>query len=592
MRIVFMGNNYVGWEIFKRLVAKGEDILGLVLHPDNTAKYKSHFIMTSKGLPCFTWEPQDLKKIEYLKKLEDLQPDIIISVLFGYILKQDVLKIPKKGCINIHNGYLPYNKGVNANVWSIIDGTPAGATIHYMDEGIDTGNIIARKEVPVTFSDTGKTLYLKSEEACISLFEDTWESIKGGTCPSIAQNLDEGTAHTSKQMQNLDQVFLEKTYTGQRLINLLRARTFEPFEGIHVLHEGSKYHLKLAIEGVNKAKAQNESCKTLEISSFSSLDSLNALGIDEVIGSGYENDLKIPRDSIIRYRKSLIDELLKNTERVIGYAAISNGRCLGIIVVRYSDWDSGILDFTYGNISLFQVLPGAGAEIGSELLEFAVNKAKEWDIDCLSSRISYKESNLIHALERKGFQLMDVSITLGISSSDICSSENKSEGENVRSATVDDLPELREIARSNFRYSHFHMDNRISHGLSNDLFACWTENAVKGRASEVLVLELNEEILGFVTLNVNNHSQREMSIAIGELDLLVVKAKNQGKGLGSKLVMAGLNWFKSRVQFVETRTQLMNNFAINTFKRHQVKLQSNGISLPSGATFHGWIKDK
>ena len=178
MRIVFVGNNYLGWQVFKRLVDGKEDIIGLVLHPDEKSAYKSHILETARDTSCFVWDAPSLKNPVYLKKLKELEPDLILSVLFGYILKKNVLEIPKQGCINIHNGYLPYNKGVNANIWSIIDGTPAGGTIHFMDEGIDTGDIIARREVPVLFSDTGKTLYKKTEEACISLFEETWDSIK------------------------------------------------------------------------------------------------------------------------------------------------------------------------------------------------------------------------------------------------------------------------------------------------------------------------------------------------------------------------------------------------------------------------------
>ena len=225
MRIVFVGNNYLGWQVFKRLVDGKEDIIGLVLHPDEKSAYKSHILETARDTSCFVWDAPSLKNPVYLKKLKELEPDLILSVLFGYILKKNVLEIPKQGCINIHNGYLPYNKGVNANIWSIIDGTPAGGTIHFMDEGIDTGDIIARREVPVLFSDTGKTLYKKTEEACISLFEETWDSIKSGTMQRTPQDQKKGTFHAKAHLSNLDRIFPDNMYKGQELVDIIRART-------------------------------------------------------------------------------------------------------------------------------------------------------------------------------------------------------------------------------------------------------------------------------------------------------------------------------------------------------------------------------
>ena len=69
--------------------------------------------------------------------------------------------IPPKGCINFHLSYLPYNRGKKPNVWPIIDGSPAGVTMHYIDNDIDSGSIVAQSEVKVDIVDTGKTLYNK-----------------------------------------------------------------------------------------------------------------------------------------------------------------------------------------------------------------------------------------------------------------------------------------------------------------------------------------------------------------------------------------------------------------------------------------------
>ena len=88
---------------------------------------------------------------------------------------------------------------------------------------------------------------------------------------------------------------------------------------------------------------------------------------------------------------------------------------------------------------------------------------------------------------------------------DIHDSGSDLNGGIIRSANMKDLSTLKQIARSNFRFSHFHMDPKFPKDRANNLFACWVENAIKGISSNVLVLETNNEIAGFVTLNINQY---------------------------------------------------------------------------------------
>ena len=86
-----------------------------------------------------------------------LEPDIGLSVLLGYILAPEFLSRFARGAVNLHLAYLPYNRGSNPNVWSIVERTPAGATLHWMDAGVDTGDIIAQATTDVAADDTGET---------------------------------------------------------------------------------------------------------------------------------------------------------------------------------------------------------------------------------------------------------------------------------------------------------------------------------------------------------------------------------------------------------------------------------------------------
>lgn len=101
--------------------------------------------------------------------------ELIFSLHAKIIFPKDVVEATR--CVNIHPGYLPYNRGMFPHVWSIINGLPAGATIHEMDKGIDTGPILARKGVEVLESDTSESLYKRVLEAEINLLNETIDDI-------------------------------------------------------------------------------------------------------------------------------------------------------------------------------------------------------------------------------------------------------------------------------------------------------------------------------------------------------------------------------------------------------------------------------
>ncbi|MFX0142252.1 MAG: methionyl-tRNA formyltransferase [Candidatus Hodarchaeota archaeon] len=245
LKIIFFGNNRVALEVLKYLKQEKENIVGLVVHPDSRAKYKSEILEVFPKKVVF--EGDKLKESAVINQLKELNPDIFLSIYFGYILSPEVLKIPSRGAFNLHPAYLPYNKGVHPNVWSIVDGTPAGATIHYMDEGVDTGAIIGRKKVESDYSDTGKTLYEKLEISAIELFKEIWPSIKKDEISTIKPE-EEGTMHYLKDFVSLDEIDPNKEYKALDLINILRARTFPPYKSAFVRIGGKKYYIEITLK--------------------------------------------------------------------------------------------------------------------------------------------------------------------------------------------------------------------------------------------------------------------------------------------------------------------------------------------------------
>ncbi|MBI4333144.1 MAG: formyl transferase [Chloroflexi bacterium] len=253
MRILLMADYWAGHEIAKYLKGKSENIVGLAVHPPRMEGYLNrgytNKIVQALGLPRNKiFDGDEIQRGTCLDDIRKLKPDIILSVFWGLLLKPELLAIPLYGCINVHLAYLPYNRGKNPNVWAIVDGTPAGVTLHYIDEGTDTGDIIAQTMIAVEPIDTGETVYNKSVHESVELFKRTWPDIRDGKPNRTEQNENKATSHLAKDLRKLDVIDLDKKYTARELINLLRARTFPPHPSAYFVDNGKKVYARVSLE--------------------------------------------------------------------------------------------------------------------------------------------------------------------------------------------------------------------------------------------------------------------------------------------------------------------------------------------------------
>lgn len=248
MRIVYFANNWLGWQIGKWLKSHKEEIVALVIHPKHQQKYADELI-SELHLPAERIiDAPTLRTSEGIAKIKEINPDMGLSIMFGFILKPDMINLFPKGIINLHPSYLPFNRGAYPNVWSIVEETPAGVSLHYIDSGIDTGGLIAQKQISVEPIDTGKSLYKKLEEESLKLFKEQWPLIKSGRHLSIPKNIDEiGSYHRKKDIVDIDKIDLDKEYEARTLINILRARTFPPYNGAYFVENGRKVYLRLEL---------------------------------------------------------------------------------------------------------------------------------------------------------------------------------------------------------------------------------------------------------------------------------------------------------------------------------------------------------
>ena len=129
-------------------------------------------------------------------------PDFIVSYGYKYILKAPLLEHYPDRVINLHISYLPWNRGYHPNFWSFLDNTPRGVSIHFIDEGIDTGDLLAQKEV--TFGpeeDTLEKTYGRLRVEMENLFRESWPAIRSQAIAPTKQDESVGSFHYKRDLE-------------------------------------------------------------------------------------------------------------------------------------------------------------------------------------------------------------------------------------------------------------------------------------------------------------------------------------------------------------------------------------------------------
>jgi methionyl-tRNA formyltransferase len=247
VRYLYLANDWLGREVLRFLVAQECPPVGLVVHPPRRGAYQADMVALARLPPNRVFDGSSLREAQTVAAIEALGCELALSVLFEYILRPDFLRLFPRGCLNLHPGFLPHNRGSNPSTWSIIEGTPPGAAIHFMDEGIDTGDLVARRQVAARPTDTGATLYRRIQKAGLILFRDTWPAIRSGNPTQRPQMLENGAYHRAKDLAAVEHIDLDRTYSARVLIDLLRACTSSSRPGAYFVRDGRRVFLRLRL---------------------------------------------------------------------------------------------------------------------------------------------------------------------------------------------------------------------------------------------------------------------------------------------------------------------------------------------------------
>lgn len=158
-----------------------------------------------------------------METLRQLAPDLIVVLAYGQLLPKEVLELPKYHCINLHASLLPAYRGAAPIQWVILNGeTKTGVTAQQMEEGLDTGDMLVKKEIAIGAEETAEELYERLSELCVETLSETLEQLEAGTLQGTPQD-DAQSSYASRITKEMSALDFHKP--AQKLHDQIRAIT-------------------------------------------------------------------------------------------------------------------------------------------------------------------------------------------------------------------------------------------------------------------------------------------------------------------------------------------------------------------------------
>lgn len=242
LKILFMGTPDFAQESLKSIYDAGFEIIGVVTNPDKPkgrgmklaySPVKEYAL--EKNLKIY--QPIKIRNnTEFLDEIKTLAPDVICVVAYGKILPKEILEIPKLGCINVHGSLLPKYRGAAPIQWAVLNGEKiTGITTMYMDEGMDTGDMILKEEVEIGPEETTGELWQKLSKLGGEILVKTLKLIEEGKAPREKQTEEA----TLAPMLNKEMALIDwENSDANKIHNLIRG--LNPIMGAYSYIDGKK----------------------------------------------------------------------------------------------------------------------------------------------------------------------------------------------------------------------------------------------------------------------------------------------------------------------------------------------------------------
>ena len=211
MKVIYMGTPDFSVGALEAIIKAGHEVVLVVTQPDKP-KGRGKAMQASPVKECAlshgieVFQPTKIRESENVEYLRKFGADIFVVAAFGQILPKSILDMPKYGCVNIHASLLPKYRGAAPIQWAVINGDEVtGVTTMLMNEGIDTGDMIAKKQVRLAEDETGGSLFDRLADTGAELIVETMKMLEEGTAEFTPQNSEEAT-HTSMISKELGSI--------------------------------------------------------------------------------------------------------------------------------------------------------------------------------------------------------------------------------------------------------------------------------------------------------------------------------------------------------------------------------------------------
>jgi len=237
-RIVVCAYHNVGYRCLEELLRQGANVAIVFTHEDSPSEeiwFSSVRELADKhDIP---WRTTDINAPENISLLREIAPRFIFSFYYRNMIRQEVLDIPIEGALNLHGSYLPMYRGRVPVNWVIINGeSETGATLHYMVEKPDAGDMVDQEKVPILFTDTALDLFNKVTEASVTVIGRSWPLLATGKAHRIPMNLAAGSYFGGRKPAD---GLIDWTKGAVRIYNLIRGVT-HPYPGAFTYLDGKK----------------------------------------------------------------------------------------------------------------------------------------------------------------------------------------------------------------------------------------------------------------------------------------------------------------------------------------------------------------
>jgi methionyl-tRNA formyltransferase len=228
-KIVACAYHNVGYRCLEELINQGADIRLIFTHEDSPTEqiwFSSVRELAEKhSIPYIT---SNINEPENVKRVREISPDFLLSFYYRNMIKPEILEIPASGALNLHGSFLPKYRGRVPINWAIINGeTETGATLHYMVEKPDAGDIVDQEKVDITFTDTAHDVFGKVNLAAVTVIKRAWPKLVAGTAARIPMSLAAGSYFGGRKPEDGR---IDWSKSAVQIYNLIRGVT-HPYPG-------------------------------------------------------------------------------------------------------------------------------------------------------------------------------------------------------------------------------------------------------------------------------------------------------------------------------------------------------------------------